>query len=123
MPLIQSAIKKMRQDRRRTTRNRMQKERMHDAVLSVKKALSSGVDAKDLFVKAQKRIDKAVKKGIIAANTGSRRVKALAALIKKGPAAEKQTAKKKAPAKKVAAKKPEAAKPAAAKKVQKKAES
>ena len=37
MPLIKSAIKEMRKDKRKTARNRLRKENMHDAIKHVEK--------------------------------------------------------------------------------------
>lgn len=67
MPIIKSAIKKLRQDKKRTKHNLFIEEQMKD---SVKKAVSSkkGVD----ITKAISLVNKAAKRSIIHKNKASR---------------------------------------------------
>lgn len=134
MPLIKSAIKRMRQTTVRRARNIVTKRNMKDAI----KAFTAKPSAETLAA-AQSEIDTAVKKNILDKNTAARRksslsrqakeagVKLTAGSAKKAapkakttakaaakPAAKKPATKpaatKKAPAKKPAAKKPAAKK-------------
>lgn len=133
MPLIKSAIKRMRQTTVRRARNVHTKRSLKDAL----KAFTAKPSAKTLSA-VQSEIDTAVKKNVLDKNTAARRKSALSRQAKeagvkltagtakktdaaKKPAAKsaskptakttaKPTATKKAPAKKVAAKKPAAKK-------------
>ena len=135
MPIIKSAIKRMKQTAVRRERNVATKRDVKSAV----KAFLAKPTAKGLSA-AQSEIDTAVKKNILTKNTAARRKANLARTAKeagvklettkkaskpttaKKPAAKKPatkaTAAKKAPAK-TAAKKPAAKKPAANKKTTK----
>lgn len=109
MPIIKSAIKRMKQTIVRRERNVGIKKDIKTA----NKAFVAKPSAATLS-KAQSELDKAVKKGLIKKNTASRRKASLAAAAKTAgvkPAA----ATKKAAAKPAAAKKPAAKKPAAKK--------
>ncbi len=97
MPIIKSAVKRMRQTAKRRERN-----------VGIKKDIKTAVKA---FVaepsvvnlsKAHSELDKAVKKGLIKKNTAARRKSALSAVAKKaGVKLEAKSAPtKKAPAKK-----------------------
>lgn len=115
MPIIKSAIKRMKQTAVRRARNMSTKRDIKSAV----KAFFAEPSAKGLSA-AQSEIDTAVKKGLIKKNTASRR-KASLAKVAKDAGVKLEGAKKAAPAKKPAAKpaaekKAPAAKPAAAKK-------
>lgn len=121
MPIIKSAIKRMKQTAKRRERNVGIKRDIKSAVKSfMAKPTSEGLSA------AQSELDTAVKKGLLKKNTASRRKAGLAKVakdagVKLAPAkkaAVKATAEKKAPAKpatKAAAAKKPAAKPAAKK--------
>lgn len=125
MPIIKSAIKRMKQTIKRRERNVGIKRDIKTAVKAfLAKPTSEGLG------KAQSEIDTAVKKKLINKNTAARRKSNLsktakAAGVKLVPAAKKAVAKpaaeKKAaaPAKKPAAKKPAATKKPAAKKTTK----
>jgi ribosomal protein S20 len=131
MPIIKSAIKRMRQTAKRRTRNVTTKRNLKDAVKAfLAKPTTTGLSA------AQSEIDTAVKKNILPKNTAARRKAQLSRVAKeagvklgtttktaakpaakkaeaKAPAtkaAAKPAAKKAAPAKKAAAKKPAAKK-------------
>ncbi len=79
MPIIKSAIKRVRQQAKRQSRNLAAKRRIKAST----KATLSAVAAKDLntakesLTKAISQIDKAVKKGTLHKNTGARRKSAL----------------------------------------------
>lgn len=108
MPIIKSAVKRMRQTVKRRERNVAIKKDIKTAV----KAFVANPSAETL-AKAQSELDKAVKKGLIKKNTAARRKSALAAAGKK--AGVKLAAPAKKAAAKPAAKKTEAKKPAAKK--------
>ena len=128
MPIIKSAIKRMKQTQKRRERNVGIKRDIKSAVKAfMAKPTSEGLS------KVQSELDTAVKKKLLKKNTASRRKASLAKVAKeagvkleakkaakpaaKKPAAKtaakaapKATAEKKAPAKKPAAKKPAAKK-------------
>lgn len=130
MPIIKSAIKRMKQTAKRRERNVGIKRDIKTAT----KAFMAKPTAATLSA-AQSEIDTAVKKNLISKGTAARRkaglvkvakaagVKPTAAVKKAAPAAKKPAAKAEAaPAKKAAvAKKPAAKKPAAKKPAAKKA--
>lgn len=126
MPIIQSAIKRVRQQEKRRARNAAAKRRIKTA----SKETLAQISAKDVkaaqvsLVKAISQIDKAIKKGTLHKNTGARRKSQLVrtynaatdkpfgteAVTKAKPkTAPKKPAAKKAPAK-AAARKPAAKK-------------
>lgn len=78
MPIIKSAVKRMRQTAKRRERNVGIKKDIKGAV----KAFVAEPNAKNLS-KAQSELDKAVKKGLIKKNTAARRKASLAAAAKK----------------------------------------
>ncbi len=85
MPLIKSAIKAMRKDRKKTARNRLQKDKMHDSIKAVEK-LSKAKDGAEKLVAAvkaaYKTIDKAAKKNLLHKKTAARRKSKVAKLAK-----------------------------------------
>lgn len=107
MPLIKSAIKRMRQTAKRRARNITVKRDLKGAV----KAFLAAPSADNLKA-AQSELDTAVKKNILKQNTASRRKAQLAKVAKDAgvksaaapKAAAKPTAKAATPAKKAAAK-------------------
>jgi len=120
MPIIKSAIKRMKQTAKRRERNVGIKRDIKSAVKAfIAKPSSEGL------AKAQSEIDTAVKKNLLKKNTASRRKSNLAKIAKEAgvkPAAAKKTAakpaastKKEAAPKKPATKKAPAKKPAAKK--------
>lgn len=117
MPIIKSAIKRMRQTAKRRARNVTTKRDFRSAIKSfLAKPTAAGLQA------AQSELDTAVKKNVLKKNTASRRKAQLAKVAK--DAGVKATAAKKAPAKKAAAPKAAPVKkaaPKAAKTVEKKA--
>ena len=78
MPIIKSAVKRMRQTAKRRERNVGIKKDIKGAV----KAFVAEPSAKNLS-KAQSELEKAVKKGLIKKNTAARRKASLAAAAKK----------------------------------------
>ena len=78
MPIIKSAVKRMRQTAKRRERNVGIKKDIKGAV----KVFVAEPSAKNLS-KAQSELDKAVKKGLIKKNTAARRKASLAAAAKK----------------------------------------
>lgn len=102
MPIIKSAIKRVRQEARRQQRNTGTKNTYKNLI----KEITALIDAKKLseaaklFPKVQKAIDMASKKNLMHKNTAARKKSSLAKQIGKAPAAK--PAAKKAPAKKAA---------------------
>ena len=110
MPIIKSAIKRMKQTIKRNERNVGIKREIKDATKAfLAKPTSEGLS------KAHSELDTAVKKGLLKKNTVARR-KAGLAKVAKDAGVKLAPAKKAATAKPAAAKKAPAAKPAAAKK-------
>ena len=111
MPIIQSAAKRVRQDKTRYRRNLSYKRNMRDAIKAVSSAVSNNDEkaAREQLPVAQKAIDKAVKKGVVHKNTAARKKSQIARKIdtafasptpKKQNAAKKPATTKKSPAKK-----------------------
>ena len=108
MPIIQSAAKRVRQDKTRYRRNLSYKRAMKTAVKNVTDAISSGDEkaAKEQLPAAQKAIDKAVKQGVVHKNTASRKKSQLTRQIEAAFGKEKTASKAEASTKsKSAAKK------------------
>jgi ribosomal protein S20 len=116
MPIIKSAVKRMRQTSKRRARNAALKREIKEAT----KAFLAKPSAKTLS-DAQSKLDTAVKKNLLKKNTVARRKAQLAKIAKdasvklnktatKKPVAAKANPVKKAPAKKAAPKKPAAKK-------------
>jgi len=76
MPILKSAIKKLRRDRRAAGANRKIKDRARAAVRAARKK-----PTKVLLSKASSALDKAAKKGIIHKNKAARLKSRLAALV------------------------------------------
>lgn len=115
MPIIKSAIKRMRQTTKRRARNVTAKRNLKGAV----KAFLASPDAKNLSA-AQSELDTMVKKNLLPKNTAARRKAQLSRVAKEAGVKTGGTAKKAAakPAAKKTAAKPAtktAAKPAAKK--------
>jgi len=115
MPIIKSAIKRMKQTIKRRERNVTIKKDIKSAHKAFVASPSAAAASK-----AQSEIDKAVKKGLIKKNTAARRKATIAKTAKvagvKPAATAKKTATAKPAAAKAAPKKAAAAKPTAAKK-------
>lgn len=87
MPNLDSAIKKARQDVKRTRRNRLLKEKMHDSIAAVNRLAKTGAGSKEAVSLAYKKIDKALKGGLLKPATAARR-KARVARTAKAAAAK-----------------------------------
>ncbi|MCF7846094.1 MAG: 30S ribosomal protein S20 [Candidatus Peribacteraceae bacterium] len=84
MPLLQSAIKEMRKDRKKTARNRVQKDKMHAAIKSVERLAKANESAKlgEAVKAAYKAIDKSAKRNLLHKKTAARRKSGVAKLAK-----------------------------------------
>lgn len=88
MPIIKSAIKKMRQDKKRTARNRIAREHLRSAIKACEDATAQKKSSGDIATalkSAYALIDKAVKKHLIHANNGARNKSRLTRLVKAVP--------------------------------------
>jgi small subunit ribosomal protein S20 len=101
MPIIKSAIKRMRQNVTRNTRNTITRNKYRALIKEFLKLIDDKkiADAVKLFPKMQKSIDLATKKKIIEKNTAGRKKSQLAKLL--------TASQKSAPAKSAAIKKEE----------------
>lgn len=74
MPIIKSAIKRLRQNKTRNLRNRMAKANLRSTIKKLRAAIQGGDQepAKSTLATATSVIDKAVGKGIIHKNAASR---------------------------------------------------
>ena len=115
MPIIKSAIKRVRQQAKRQERNRAQKTEFRSLVKSFNAAVASkkSADISSTLQKLQSQVDTLVKKNILHKNTAARKMKAFSAQAKaagaKVTAGTSKPAAKKTPAK-TATKKPSAKK-------------
>jgi small subunit ribosomal protein S20 len=74
-----SALKRMRQNEKRRTRNRMVRSQVRTAVKTARAAVGErGADARGAVLAAIRALDKAVSKGIIHRNTAARKKSGLA---------------------------------------------
>lgn len=69
MPIIKSAKKKMRKDRKKTVKNQVYVKNYKETLKKIKKG---GKNAKELIKKYYSQIDKAVKRNVIHKNKGNR---------------------------------------------------
>ena len=84
MPIKKHAKKALRQDRKRAAENLVFKKSYKEAVKDAKKALEAGAsDIQEKVRLAQKKLDKAAKKGIIKANAAGRYLSRIAKKTKK----------------------------------------
>ncbi len=81
MANIKSQIKRNRQNQVRRLRNKSVQSDVKTAVKKVVAAAEAGQPTDELFRTAQKKIDRAVSKGVIKPNTAARRKSRLAARI------------------------------------------
>lgn len=113
MPIIKSAIKRVRQTKVKTTRNNARKRLNKETLKKFLGFVSEGkiAEAGKLFPSVQKSIDLMVKNNLWHKNKASRKKASLSKLIadtkapKAAPKTEKKAPAKKAPAKKAAPKK------------------
>lgn len=92
MPVIKSAVKKLRQDRKRTIVNDEWRDKVDSAVKAVKKS-NTAKNLQDAF----SAIDKATKKNLMHANKAARMKSQLAKLVPATAAAKKTAPAKKTP--------------------------
>jgi small subunit ribosomal protein S20 len=84
MANIASAQKRIRQTLKRTARNKARKSRVHGAIRKIEEAVASGSKeaATAAFRAAQPELQRAVTKGVLKANTVSRKLSRLSARVK-----------------------------------------
>ena len=73
MPNTASAIKRMRQEKKRRLHNRMVKSTVKTAITKARQAITGGDQAEEAVVQAISELDRAAKKGVIHRNNASRR--------------------------------------------------
>lgn len=84
MPITSQAKKALRKAKRHAERNLIVRTAYKEAVKAARKAAGTGTDAKELLRMAQKKLDKAAKRGIIKKKTASRKLSRLTkGLLKK----------------------------------------
>lgn len=81
MANIKSQIKRNRQNDVRRLRNRAVRSDLRTAIKKVETAAAAGEPTDELFRTAQKKLDKAVSKGVVKAKTAARQKSRLAARI------------------------------------------
>ena len=77
MPNTRSAKKALRQSKKRAVENKVVKDAYKDAVKAVLNGIGNKKDVSDELKIAQKKLDKAVKKGLIKKNTAGRKLSRL----------------------------------------------
>ncbi|MDR3520806.1 MAG: 30S ribosomal protein S20 [Acidocella sp.] len=84
MANIASAQKRIRQTIKRTARNKARKSRVHGAIRKIEEAVASGNKeaAAAAFKAGQPELQRAVTKGVLKANTVSRKLSRLSASVK-----------------------------------------
>ncbi|OYV40977.1 MAG: 30S ribosomal protein S20 [Rhodospirillales bacterium 20-64-7] len=84
MANIASAQKRIRQTVKRTARNKARKSRVHGAIRKVEEAVAAGDKdaAQAAFRAAQPELQRAAGKGVLKANTVSRKIARLSARVK-----------------------------------------
>lgn len=89
MANIASAQKRIRQTLKRTARNKARKSRVHGAIRKVEEAVAAGDKAlaAEAFRAAQPELQRAAGKGVLKANTISRKLSRLSARVKALPVA------------------------------------
>lgn len=83
MPNTNSAKKALRQDAKRAKINLAVKKAYKEAVKAAKAAITAKKDSADLIKDAQKKLDKAAKRGVIKQNTAARKLSRLMKMTKK----------------------------------------
>ena len=106
MPIIKSAVKRMRQTAKRKARNQSVKRELRTEVKDFSAAIAKKDTKKaaEALKKVQSNLDKAVKKNILKKNTAARKLGQLTAQAKAAGVKPVAGTKKAAPAKKPAAK-------------------
>ncbi len=103
MPIIKSAIKRVRSAERRRKRNVVTKQKYRELVKQYLKLVEEKkmAEAGKLFPQVQKAVDMAVKKHLLHANTAGRKKSQLVKMLGEAPKAKKATPAKKEGAPKV----------------------
>lgn len=85
MPIIKSAKKALRQNKRRAKRNIQKKKKLKGLIKEVKNLISQNKvkEAKKLLPEIYKNLDKAAKTGVIKKNTASRKKSRVTKLVNK----------------------------------------
>ena len=84
MPILDNAKKALRQSKKREQENLVFKKAYKKTLKDARKAVEAGAgDLQEKIKLAQKKLDKAVKKGIIKQNTAARYLSRLAKSVKK----------------------------------------
>jgi len=85
MPIIKSAKKALRQNKRRAKRNIQKKKKLKGLIKEVKNLISQNKakEAKKLLPEIYKNLDKAAKTGLIKKNTASRKKSRVTKLVNK----------------------------------------
>ena len=91
MPNKKSAIKDLKQTKKRTLRNSLIKRNIKEIIKKGKKAVIAGQKVDEISKELQKAVDKAVKSKVLKLNTGNRRKSRFADMIKKTPLATSKT--------------------------------
>ena len=81
MANIKSQMKRNRQNDVRRLRNKAVRSDLRTAIKKVETAAAAGEPTDELFRTAQKKLDRAVSKGVVKANTAARQKSRLAARI------------------------------------------
>ncbi len=86
MPNLQNAKKALRQIKRRTLQNNVVKRTLKTLSKNTRKKVAGKMteEARELFRKTQKALDKAAKTGVIKKNTASRRLSRLHKVLNQG---------------------------------------
>lgn len=106
MPIIKSAIKRVRVAKRKTQKNRIVKTNTKETMKTFMEFITTGkiAEAKELFSQVQKVCDTMVKKNLWHKNKVARKISRLAKMLKNAKPVEAAAPKKKASTKKTAAK-------------------
>jgi small subunit ribosomal protein S20 len=83
MPITPQAKKALRKARKHALRNTMIRNAYKNAMKAVKKAAAAGLEVSELLRVAQKKLDKAAKRGILKPKAAARKLSRLAASVKK----------------------------------------
>lgn len=86
MPNKKAAIKALRQSKKRTLRNSLVKRNIKEIIKKGQKSVANGTIAKEagtISKELQKAVDKAVRAGILKANTANRKKSRFAKMIKR----------------------------------------
>jgi len=90
MPNKKSAIKALRQSKKKQLRNKAIKDNVKKLVKDSRKSIDAkSGEAKDLVQQTIKAVDKAIQKGILKKNTGNRKKSRLMKKLNKAAEAEK----------------------------------